>query len=86
MRKLASLIIRLSISLGKFGFILYTVSLINVSIVSNDNFRDLKSGSTMLKLSGTFIQDRTNSNIKRRIKEIISNNHEEAITWKFCLT
>ena len=86
MRKLASLIIWLSISLGKFGFILYTVSLINVSIVSNDNFRDLKSGSTMLKLSGTFIQDRTNSNIKRRIKEIISNNHEEAITWKFCLT
>tara|TARA_Y100000996_G_C22008520_1_gene431717 strand:+ start:132 stop:374 length:243 start_codon:yes stop_codon:yes gene_type:complete len=80
MRKLASLIIRLSISLGKFGLILYTVSLINVSIVSNDNFRDLKSGSTMLKLSGTFIQDRTNSNIKRRIKEIISNNHEEAIT------
>ena len=86
MRKLASSIIRLSISLGKFGFILYTVSLINVSIVSNDNFRDLKSGSTMLKLSGTFIQDRTNSNIKRRIKEIISNNYEEAISWKFCLT
>ena len=86
MKKLASSMIRLAISLGKFGFILYTVSLINVSIVSNDNFRDLKSGSTMLKLSGTFIQDRTNSNIKRRIKEIISNNYDEAVAWKFCLT
>ena len=57
--------IRLIASLGKFGFIFYTISLVNISLISSDNFRYLKSGSPVLKLNAIYVQDRTNSNIRR---------------------
>lgn len=75
--------IRLIISLGKFGIMIYTISLVNISLSSSDSFRYLKNGSPILKLSGTYIQDRTNSNIRRKIDNIIKNNEEDLIiTWK----
>ena len=58
--------IRLVISLGKFGILFYTMSLVNISLNSSDNFRYLKSGSPILKLSATYIQENINSNIKRK--------------------
>ena len=58
--------IRLIISLGKFGILFYTISLVNISLNSSDNFRYLKSGSPILKLSATYIQENINSNIKRK--------------------
>ncbi len=58
--------IRLVISLGKFGILFYTISLVNISLNSSDNFRYLKSGSPILKLSATYIQENINSNIKRK--------------------
>ena len=66
--------IRLVISLGKFGIMFYTLSMVNIALNSSDNFRYLKNGSPILKLSAAYIQDRTNSNIKRRVDEIIKNN------------
>ena len=75
--------IRLIISLGKFGIMIYTISLVNISLNSSDNFRYLKNGSPILKLSGTYIQDRTNSNIRRKIDDIIKKNEEDLnIAWK----
>ena len=75
--------IRLIISLGKFGIVFYTISLVNITLNSSDSFRYLKNGSPILKLSGTYIQDRTNSNIRRKIDNIIKNNEEDLIiTWK----
>mgnify|MGYP007063866079 FL=1 len=75
--------IRLVISLGKFGILFYTISLVNISLNSSDNFRYLKSGSPILKLSATYIQDRTNSNIRRKIDNITKNNEKDLIiTWK----
>ena len=74
--------IRLVISLGKFGIMFYTISLVNISLNSPDSFRYLKNGSPILKLSGTYIQDRTNSNIRRKIDNIIKNNDGDLIiTW-----
>ena len=71
--------IRLIISLGKFGIMIYTISLVNISLNSSDNFRYLKNGSPILKLSASYIQDRTNSNIKRKIEKIIKNDEVDLI-------
>ena len=72
--------IRLVISLGKFGIMFYTISLVNIALNSPDSFRYLKNGSPILKLSGTYIQDRTNSNIRRKMNDIIKNNQEDLIS------
>jgi len=72
--------IRLVISLGKFGIMFYTISLVNVALNSPDSFRYLKNGSPILKLSGTYIQDRTNSNIRRKMNDIIKNNQEDLVS------
>ena len=62
----------------------YTISLVNISLNSSDNLRYLKSGSPILKLSASYIQDRTNSNIRRKIDNIIKNNNEDLVlTWKY---
>ena len=76
MKSFFSLTIRLIISLGKFGIMFYTLSMVNMALNSFDNFRYLKNGSPILKLSATYIQDRTNSNIRRKVDEIIKNNSE----------
>ena len=71
--------IRLVISLGKFGILFYTISLASIALNSSDNFRYLKNGSPILKLSASYIQDRTNQNVKRKIYNIIKNNDEDLI-------
>ena len=81
MKIFISSFIRLATSLGKFGFIIYTISLVNISLLSSENFRYLKSGSPILKLSATYIQDRTNSNIRRKMKEILENNIDGVFSW-----
>ena len=43
MKKFISSSIRLMTSLGKFGFLIYTISLVNISLTNTDNFRYLKS-------------------------------------------
>ena len=55
------------------------LSLVNISLNSSDNFRYLKNGSSILKLSASYIQDRTNSNIRRKIDNIIKNNNEDLV-------
>ena len=77
MKSFFSLTIRLIISLSKFGIMFYTLSMVNIALNSLDNFRYLKNGSPILKLSATYIQDRTNSNIRRKVDEIIKNNSED---------
>jgi len=63
--------IRLVISLGKFGIMFYTLSMVNVALNSSDNFRYLKNGSPILKLSAVYIQENINSNIKRTRDKIL---------------
>ena len=66
MNSFISSIIRLIISLGKFGILFYTISLASIALNSSDNFRYLKNGSPILKLSAVYIQGKINSNIKRK--------------------
>ena len=66
--------------MGKFGFVIYTISLVNVSLISSDNFRYLKSTSPKLKLSAVYIQDKTNSNIRRRMKDNIESNYDGVLS------
>ena len=66
--------------MGKFGFVIYTISLVNVSLISSDNFRYLKSTSPILKLSAVYIQDKTNSNIRRRMKDNIESNYDGVLS------
>ena len=80
MNQYISSVIRLMISLGKFGILFYTISLASIALNSSDNFRYLKNGSPILKLSASYIQDRTNSNIRRKIKEILENNIDGAVS------
>ena len=68
------------ISLGKFGILFYTISLASIALNSTDNFRYLKNGSPILKLSATYIQDRTNSNIRRKLREMLENNTDGALS------
>ena len=63
--------IRLVISLGKFGILFYTISLASIALNSSDNFRYLKNGSPILKLSGIYIQGEINSNIKRKQRQVL---------------
>lgn len=82
MKSFIHLTIRLVISFGKFGILFYTISLASIALNSSDNFRYLKNGSPILKLSASYIQDRTNQNVKRKIYNIIKNNDEDLIIWK----
>ena len=80
MNQTISSAIRLLISLGKFGILFYTISLVSIALNSSDNFRYLKNGSSILKLSASYIQDRTNSNIRRKTREILENNIDGALS------
>jgi|TARA_B100001093_G_C26390414_1_gene826813 hypothetical protein len=71
MNSFISSIIRLIISLGKFGILFYTISLASIALNSSDNFRYLKNGSPILKLSAVYIQGKINSNIKRKQRQVL---------------
>ena len=71
MNSFISSIIRLIISLGKFGILFYTISLASIALNSSDNFRYLKNGSPILKLSAVYIQGEINSNIKRKQRQLL---------------
>ena len=80
MNKIIFSAIRLIISLGKFGILFLHYYFVSMALNSSDNFRYLKNGSPILKLSASYIQDRTNSNIRRKIKEILENNMDGALS------
>jgi hypothetical protein len=79
MKSFTTATIRLLISFGKFGIMFYTLSLVNISLNSSDSLRYLKTGSPILKLSAAYIQDRTNSNIRRTINNILKNKSEDLV-------
>ena len=80
MSQFISSAIRLMISFGKFGILFYTISLASIALNSTDNFRYLKNGSPILKLSATYIQDRTNSNIRRKLREMLEHNTDGVLS------
>ena len=62
---------RLMLSYSKFGLMVFSLSLINTALKSNDNFYYLNSGSQFLKLSGVYIQEKNNIRNRKLINKYI---------------
>ena len=80
MNQFISSAIRLMISFCKFGILFYTISLSSIVLKSSDNFRYLKNEFPVSKLTTSYVQERINSNIKRKTREIFENKIEEALS------
>jgi hypothetical protein len=64
-------ITRLILSYSKFGLMVFSLSLINTALKSDDNFYYLNSGSQFLKLSGVYIQEKNNIRNRKLINKYI---------------
>ena len=62
---------RLMLSYSKFGLMVFSLSLINTALKSDDNFYYLNSGSQFLKLSGVYIQEKNNIRNRNLINKYI---------------
>ena len=70
---------RLILSYSKFGLIVFSLSLINTVLKSNDNFYYLNSGSQFLKLSGVYIQEKNNIRNRRLVNKFIKTKYGEIL-------
>ena len=68
---------RLMLSYSKFGLMVFSLSLINTALKSNDNFYYLNSGSQFLKLSGVYIQEKNNIRNRKLINKYIKIKDDE---------
>ena len=64
MKKILACISRLLISYSKFGIMIFSLSLINTALKSDDSFRYLNQSSQFLKLGGVYINEE--KNIRKR--------------------
>ena len=62
---------RFLLSYSKFGLMVFSLSLINTALKSDDNFYYLNSGSQFLKLSGVYIQEKNNIRNRKLINKHI---------------
>ena len=81
MKTIISSITRLILSYSKFGLMVFSLSLINVALKSDDNFYYLNSGSQFLKLGGVYIQEKNNIRNRRLINKSIRTKYEEILVW-----
>jgi hypothetical protein len=66
---------RLILSYSKFGLMVFSLSLINTALKSNDNFYYLNSGSQFLKLGGVYIQEKNNIRNRRLVNKFIKTKY-----------
>ena len=81
MKMIITSTIRLILSYSKFGLMVFSLSLINTALKSDNNFYYLHSGSQFLKLSGVYIQEKNNIRNRRLINKFIKTKHEEILVW-----
>ena len=72
-------ITRLILSYSKFGLMVFSLSLINTALKSDDNFYYLNSGSQFLKLGGVYIQEKNNIRNRRLINKSIRTKYEKIL-------
>ena len=77
MKTIISSITRLILSYSKFGLMVFSLSLINTALKSNDNFYYLNSSSQFLKLSGVYIQEKNNIRNRKLINKYIKIKDDE---------
>ena len=71
MKTIITSITRLILSYSKFGLMVFSLSLINTALKSDNNFYYLNSGSQFLKLSGVYIQEKNNIRNRKLINKYI---------------
>ena len=81
MKTIVASITRLILSYSKFGLMVFSLSLINTALKSDDNFYYLNSGSQFLKLGGVYIQEKNNIRNRRLINKSIRTKYEEILVW-----
>ena len=69
MKTIIASTIRLILSYSKFGLMIFSLSLINTALKSDDSFYYLNSGSQFLKLSGVYIQETQNIRNRKLIHQ-----------------
>ena len=79
MKTIISSITRLILSYSKFGLMVFSLSLINTALKSNDNFYYLTAGSQFLKLSGVYIQEKNNIRNRRLVNKFIKTKYGEIL-------
>ena len=79
MKTIISSITRLILSYSKFGLMVFSLSLINTALKSNDNFYYLNSGSQFLKLGGVYIQEKNNIRNRKLINKSIRTKYGEIL-------
>ena len=72
---------RLMLSYSKFGLMVFSLSLINTALKSNDNFYYLNSSSQFLKVSGVYIQEKNNIRNRKLINKYIKIKDDVNLIW-----
>ena len=79
MKTIIASITRLILSYSKFGLMVFSLSLINSALKSDDNFYYLNSGSQFLKLGGVYIQEKNNIRNRRLVNKFIKTKYGEIL-------
>ena len=79
MKMIITSITRLILSYSKFGLMVFSLSLINTALKSDDNFYYLNSGSQFLKLGGVYIQEKNNIRNRKLINKSIRTKYGEIL-------
>ena len=79
MKTIITSITRLILSYSKFGLMVFSLSLINTALKSDNNFYYLNSGSQFLKLSGVYIQEKNNIRNRKLINRFIETKYGEIL-------
>ena len=79
MKTIIDSITRLILSYSKFGLMVFSLSLINTALKSDDNFYYLNSGSQFLKLGGVYIQEKNNIRNRRLVNKFIKTKYGEIL-------
>ena len=79
MKTIIASITRLMLSYSKFGLMVFSLSLINTALKSNDNFYYLNPGSQFLKLGGVYIQEKNNIRNRRLVNKFIKTKYGEIL-------
>ena len=77
MKTIIASITRLILSYSKFGLMVFSLSLINTALKSDNSFYNLSSSSQFLKLSGVYIQEKNNIRNRKLINKYIKIKDDE---------
>ena len=81
MKTIIASITRLILSYSKFGLMVFSLSLINTALKSDNNFYYLNSSSQFLKVSGVYIQEKNNIRNRKLINKYTKIKDDVNLIW-----